>query len=534
MGIKEWVQKPWHWFTSRGQEPQPRSLEPEQRSDTVAISRETSSDELVVFIHGLSGSPQTTWQKVLSLLAQDPELAAFGYDCYAFPTTLWRAPLGTRMPGIQDLAEGLRTHIQAHHSSAKKIFLVAHSLGGLVARQLILDTVKRRSPLPYAGLMLIATPNEGAALAAWAKTLSSDHKHLRQLAEGSDLVDGINKDWILMNVEQFVRTVYVVAGTDAIVKATSAAPYIGHNNVETLIGYGHTDVLEPVDRLDTRYKVIRNFLLGTDKAPSRTSHIPLVEEIADPLFDQYSLDVERFYQPRPHDEALAACGNGRAAWVAGPPGVGKSVGLMRKAVKGNWTIHSVLLDSLAGLSAHALLCEVCSSVVQRAGETVHIAHDTPSRELIKHLQRSLPKIASRVAVVVEEIPLAEGEELRGFARELSQFIVETRGGVNFQCIWLLSSRANPQQSLGIAEIKILDVLEVIVAREWPTESLLQLILAVNDELRLQLTVDEMKQLASAAAGSPRLIKVALRQKRSHPEKAVTDLMAALRSEWGQP
>lgn len=507
----------------------------EEIAPPLQTKRSKDGGPLVLFVHGLAGSPESTWASMLRALASDPALASFGYDCYSFPTGLWRPPLGTRMPNIQELAEGLRTYIDVHYSNATKIYIVAHSLGGVVARQLILDCRKSNFLFPFAGVMLIASPHGGASLAALGQYLSVDHKHLAQLSEQSDIIDLIGRDWVRLKIEESLQTIYVLGGIDAVVNSTSAAPYAGQRNVLTLIEYGHRDILQPIDSLDTRYKIVQNFLLGVNAQSEKLpTQIPIPSEPADPLFDQYSTGIEVFYYPRQHDHALGLVGGGRAAWLTGPSGSGKTVALFRKALQSGCKGHNISLDTLSGLSAHALLCEICSSITERAGKGIRFPHDTPVITLDTELKKAIPYIGNRVAVIIEEVPLSEGRDLSLFASTLAKFFQINRNGKHdWEVFWLVSSLGDPKKELGTQTVKVLDTIEVIPIEMWSSDALNKLLDLINSTLNIPISKDDRQYFIEAAQGSPRFLKVALRQKRGQPDRNLHDLVEALRIEWRQ-
>lgn len=542
MALKHHLHRVYGWFKPKSSQ-QDRELErapdgAEEASSAVAptvpTTRLKEGSALVLFVHGLAGSPGSTWSSMLRVLESDHALNEFGYDCYSFPTGLWRPPLGARMPSIQELAEGLRTHIEIHHAGASKIYIVAHSLGGVIARQLILDCKKGGLPVKLCGAMLIASPHGGASLAALGNYLSAGHKHLAQLSDQSDIIDLISRDWTRLRIEDSLQVVYVVGGIDAVVPPASAAPYAGQPNVQTLIGYGHKDILDPADALDIRYKIVRNFLLGSTTSRA-TSPIgtPPASQPADPLFDQYSTEVEMYYVSRAHDRALTLVGKGRAAWLTGLPGSGKTVSLQRRALLSDCKVHSISLDTLRGLSPHALLSEVCSSLSERAGQGKRFAHDTPIHTLVVEFRKTLSTLGEAVTVIIEEVPLQEGPPLSLLASTLAKFIQMNRDNNGYQASWLISSLGDPRRGLGMETGKVLETVEVIPVDGWSAGEIRSLIDFVIPALNVEISEAELENLIDVANGSPRFLKVALRQKRGQPHRSLNELVEALRLEWRQ-
>ncbi|QOG21758.1 alpha/beta fold hydrolase [Bradyrhizobium sp. SEMIA] len=229
-----------------------------------APATERNLKDLIFFIHGLGGNAKATWERLPELLLDDPEVAErFDVDFYSYPTSLVRLPFGSRTPKIQELASGLDTEIRhSKKSPYRKVYLVGHSLGGLIARQYLVNEIKDNKPLRVAGLALFAVPNNGAALASIGKKLSSDHNQLKQLCEEADILEILNEDWVRFRVQKRVRTKYVVGTQDAIVDRLSAIAFWGNPDVETITGKGHIDIVKPTPDNDLAVRILRSFLLS--------------------------------------------------------------------------------------------------------------------------------------------------------------------------------------------------------------------------------------------------------------------------------
>jgi triacylglycerol esterase/lipase EstA (alpha/beta hydrolase family) len=148
----------------------------------------SATRKVILFVHGLSGSAEGTWGKMIEFFRRDEGFSDFHLDSYQYPTAKFRLPFGKKMPGIQDLAEGLRSYISAYHGDKSEIILIGHSMGGLVLRQYITNELKKPTPTSIRAAIMIATPHTGAALASIGSNLSWKHTHLKQLAKGQDIV----------------------------------------------------------------------------------------------------------------------------------------------------------------------------------------------------------------------------------------------------------------------------------------------------------------------------------------------------------
>lgn len=126
----------------------------------------------VVFLHGLGGDAHGTWQGPGDAwwpkwIAEDREhLAVWSLDYDAEPS-VW---LGGAMP-ICDRARNILARFDADDLGKRPLFLVCHSLGGLVAKQMLRSAEGDRVPAwqrignAVRGVVFLATPHSGSRLA---------------------------------------------------------------------------------------------------------------------------------------------------------------------------------------------------------------------------------------------------------------------------------------------------------------------------------------------------------------------------------
>ena len=161
---------------------------------------------------------------------------------------------------LQDLAKGLATELHTRYPNYPKILLVCHSLGGLVAKRYIIDSIKRDQPLRAREVIFFATRHFGALLANWGGALSFKHRHLRQVAKESDFIEQINEDWTHFKCEAAVGPTYVVGGQDACVSRHSAGAGLGAK-VELIPDKGHIDVVKPTKKDDIAFLLLKKAAL---------------------------------------------------------------------------------------------------------------------------------------------------------------------------------------------------------------------------------------------------------------------------------
>lgn len=85
--------------------------------------------DVILFVHGLSGSADGTWSKMIELFLRDELFTRYEIATYEYPTSKFRLPWTKKMPGIPELAEGLASYLDTYHSKRENIILVGHSMG---------------------------------------------------------------------------------------------------------------------------------------------------------------------------------------------------------------------------------------------------------------------------------------------------------------------------------------------------------------------------------------------------------------------
>jgi len=218
---------------------------------------------LILFIHGLGGSPTKTWGQFPQLIKEDEELFAFDTANFGYPTALLRFnPLSNNYPKIQLLAKALNTQIETKYTEYKNIIFVCHSIGGLVARKYIIEKLKSCTHQRCSGLILYSVPNNGSDLASLGNFISWNHIQLKQICRNSDLVESINNDWVSLGINNKISTCYIVAGLDKVVDTSNSEGFPGNNNIEYIVDKGHTDVVKPTHKDDDSFIIFKRYALA--------------------------------------------------------------------------------------------------------------------------------------------------------------------------------------------------------------------------------------------------------------------------------
>ncbi len=234
----------------------------------------------IALIHGMgTKDPQAYWQDFLAVLANDEKLHEFGVFVWKYPThvqpggirnafsTLKRQTLRETAPRIALLGSTWNTTYQTQFQGYQDVVLVCHSMGGLVVKSWILDRLEQGQSTSLATLRHIAfyaTPHQGAPVT----TLAQWNKQLKDMQLDSPFIENIDRRWydhVVAWKERLPGPAYehfngyiphlVLAGLNDAVVPSQYATIRGMPL--TSIDGDHSQVIQPVDRNDTRYQIWR-------------------------------------------------------------------------------------------------------------------------------------------------------------------------------------------------------------------------------------------------------------------------------------
>src|ERR1035441_4557807 len=140
----------------------------------VAEGAQASGD--VIFVHGLDGDARGTWQigadsKTFwpSWLGEElPQVTVWTLD-YEAHALNWSGP---SMP-LLDRASSVLDLLAVRIPAPRSLFFIAHSLGGLLVKQMVRRAADRSLPLARntRGVVFLATPHSGSQKATWLDRL---------------------------------------------------------------------------------------------------------------------------------------------------------------------------------------------------------------------------------------------------------------------------------------------------------------------------------------------------------------------------
>jgi hypothetical protein len=229
----------------------------------------------VVFVHGLSGDPFETWRardgnlgSWLEWLSEDlPEIMVYSL-AYDADASNW---FGHAMQ-LPDRATDVLAELVSQGLAEHPIIFVAHSLGGLVVKQVLRIAADHRGRDTASifdktrGVVFLGTPNVGSHLANWAD-------RFRWLLRPSEATGSLNaNDAYLRDLNMWYRDHSVEACVETmvffetkptkgamVVEAMSADP--GLAGVRPIpIDSDHISICKPAGRDTTLYRTVHRFI----------------------------------------------------------------------------------------------------------------------------------------------------------------------------------------------------------------------------------------------------------------------------------
>ena len=220
--------------------------------------------KLLLFIHGLGGDKKKSWGQFADLVEGDIELqdeiqkVAF----FEYPSSLFSIPMiGKKNCDIHLLSDSLRTQILLRYSMSEEIIFVCHSLGGLIAKNYLINEERYNRPHKIQKVIYFATPHNGSSLANIGSLIRFKHNQLRQLCRNSEFLEILNKEWDLKKMDGKLKQQYVYGGQDRIVSKESAKSKVSDKNLRVISKKDHRSITKPNDSEDDSFLLLKSFII---------------------------------------------------------------------------------------------------------------------------------------------------------------------------------------------------------------------------------------------------------------------------------
>lgn len=300
--------------------------------------KDSESDKVLVFIHGLGGSKYTwsrfseylnnNWQSELALLIRyftyyrvfvDKEAVRYRSNKILCPII----DLTFSVCGIlyfpfkafwskRNLhnVKLLEKYIEENCEGSRNIILIAHSMGGLIARQFLIDQTKQQNDISkYRLLVTYATPHQGSHWASrfsllsrlilvrhiydWISTFFNYRisPQIGDLAKLNRFISELEDEWSIYNISKNVALVRMVATKDFLVREQSAM--LNHQDIQNVhyFEYGHSGIINP--RMKKGFRPIDLLIKELGKIKFEEEFFEELEEEIDYDFED-SMDTDSY------------------------------------------------------------------------------------------------------------------------------------------------------------------------------------------------------------------------------------------------
>jgi hypothetical protein len=235
--------------------------------DFTFYQQREKQNNLILFVHGFNGDANDTWCNANgnlfpSLLLENDYLNEhFDVASYNYFTTLFnlfadskeksrrirdfirnRTPKNERNLDIDELSNNLSNHLRFTLDQYDNIYIIAHSMGGLVTKSLISNELKRYGATKVRLFISLAVPHQGVALSVMGSLISSNLQ-ISNLNPVEQFIVDLNRRWV--NLDSKSPTKYFYGSYDKIVTKHSAIAIDKIENDIVSVAENHSSISKP-------------------------------------------------------------------------------------------------------------------------------------------------------------------------------------------------------------------------------------------------------------------------------------------------
>lgn len=244
---------------------------PKAEARTEAIQSKGDSEEswersegnnLLLFVHGLSGESKDTFGTIPQMLQSDSNfdgwaMKPLGYSPIVQPKLgkdIWGAILD-----VDKISGFLKTSIKYKFNNYDRIAIVAHSLGGLVAQKAILDLDEdNRNRISH--LIMFGTPSNGISPEVLSKQWN---KKYGELSNDGDFIKSLRNEWNNTFNGNYPFKLKVAASTDDEYVSLESCHGPFDAKYCEFVERKHIDMVKPKSDKDATYSLIISALTGS-------------------------------------------------------------------------------------------------------------------------------------------------------------------------------------------------------------------------------------------------------------------------------
>jgi len=159
---------------------------------------------------------------------------------------------------VDEISNLLRTEISVKLQNYDNIIIIAHSMGGLVAKSCIVKDFQDRVPSKIKLFISLAVPHMGAELATFGK-LFSKNLQIGDLAPLNEFVHKTNDAWLKSSLRPEIKYFYGVH--DDVVAKTSAAPTDKETVTPIALDENHNSISKPEGKESTTFIAVKDAIV---------------------------------------------------------------------------------------------------------------------------------------------------------------------------------------------------------------------------------------------------------------------------------
>ncbi|NNC44304.1 MAG: hypothetical protein HKN99_00300 [Winogradskyella sp.] len=232
------------------------------KNDDLESWERDEGNNLLLFVHGLSGESKGTFGNIPNLLKSDSTFDGWAMKPLGYAPIV-QPKLGKDIWGairdIDKISGYLKTCLTYKFKDYDRIAIVAHSLGGIVAQKAILsldEDVRQR----ISHLIMFGAPSNGIAPEVLSKQWN---KKYSEMSSEGDFITSLRKDWEQTFKGNYPFKLKVAASPhDEYVSVESCHKPFAEEHCEFVDGK-HLMMVKPKDEKDDAYNLILNTLSGS-------------------------------------------------------------------------------------------------------------------------------------------------------------------------------------------------------------------------------------------------------------------------------
>jgi hypothetical protein len=252
--------------------------------DTSVWIRHSDNDNVIVFVHGIYGGPADTWtcagqQSWPKMLTHDHAFDDFDVYVAGYDT-----PYIGNAQSMREVMASLNQRLSnaSIFEAYEKVVFVAHSMGGLVVQELLVNhhSYGKQVPLIY----FFATPQTGAQIANLAHAFS-DNPLLEQMRTANNYyLQDLEEQWRQTPELGSIRgyCAYEKIPTKGLLVVDNLSATRNCNNDPVPINRNHSEIVKPCSTQDDAYTDLR-YAVIKDGHPADKQFIGLLGNLVDAI-----------------------------------------------------------------------------------------------------------------------------------------------------------------------------------------------------------------------------------------------------------